>query len=313
MSSDIFEQFTNRDGKFKETLINDVQELLSLHEVAHLNVHGEDILEEALAFTTTHLVSMVPILNKSLKLQVNEALIHPVHKTIPRVVTRKYKNIYENMESYNHLLLKFSKLDFNMLQRLHQRELRELTGWWKDVDLASKLPYAREKLVESYFWILGVYFEPQYSRARKLLAKVFNMIFVNDDTYDAYATIEELELFTDAIHKWDISAMDSLPPYMRPLYQVNLNIFNEMEEELTKEGNSDRIYYGKFEMKKLLRSYYQDAKWYNAGYIPKCTEYTKNAYVSSAIMNLGTNSLVGMEGFISKDIFEWMTNEPKAV
>ncbi|KAF3629778.1 putative LOB domain-containing protein 27-like [Capsicum annuum] len=139
------------------------------------------------------------------------------------------------------------------------------------------------------------------------------MISFNDDTYDAYATIEELELFTDAIHKWDISAMDSLPPYMRPLYQVNLNIFNEMEEELAKEGNSDRIYYGKFEMKKLLRSCYQDAKWYNAGYIPKYAEYTKNAYVSSAIMNLGTNPLVGMEGFISKDIFEWMMNEPLIV
>lgn len=103
-----------------------------MYEAAHLNVHGEDILEEALAFTTTHLESMVPILNKSLKLQVNEALIHPVHKTIPRVVTRKYINIYENMESYNHLLLKFSKLDFNMLQRLHQRELREITGYTID-------------------------------------------------------------------------------------------------------------------------------------------------------------------------------------
>ncbi|MCE3215934.1 Germacrene C synthase [Datura stramonium] len=313
MSSDVFEQFTDHDGKFKKTLINDVQGLLSLYEAAHLSVHGEEILEEALAFTITHLESMVPILTKSLKVQVTEALSHPVHRTIPRVVTGKYINIYENMESHNHLLLKFAKLDFNMLQKLHHRELSELTRWWKDVDLANKLPYARDKLVESYFWTLGVYFEPQYSRARKLLVKVFNMISTNDDTYDAYATLNELVLYTDAIQKWDISAMDSLPPYMRPLYQVNLDIFSEMEEELAKEGNSERIYYGTFEMKKLLRSYFEDAKWYDAGYIPKCEEYIKNALVSSAIMTLSTNSLVGMERFIAKDIFEWVMNEPLIV
>lgn len=50
------------------------------------------------------------------------------------------------------------------------------------------------------------------------------------------------------MHRWDVSAMDSLPPYMRPFYQAILDIFNEIEEELTKEGKSDRVYYGRFEV-----------------------------------------------------------------
>lgn len=50
------------------------------------------------------------------------------------------------------------------------------------------------------------------------------------------------------MHRWDINAMDSLPPYMRPFYQAILDIFDELEEELTKEGKSDRVYYGKFEV-----------------------------------------------------------------
>lgn len=119
-----------RDEKFKKTLNNDVQALLSLYEAAQIRVRGEDILEEALTFTTTHLESMIPLLsNNPLKAQIIEALTHPIHKVIPRLGARKYIDIYENMESHNHLLLKFSKLDFNMLQKQHQRELSELTRY----------------------------------------------------------------------------------------------------------------------------------------------------------------------------------------
>nr|QBM78972.1 beta-cadinene synthase [Petunia x hybrida] len=313
ISSDVFNQFTYNDGKFKETLANDVQGLMSLYEAAHLRVHEEGNLEEALIFTTAHLESMATNLSNSLKVQVCEALSHPLRKTVPRVGARKYIYIYENIEGHNDLLLKFAKLDFNMLQKLHQRELSELTSWWKDLDLANKLPYARDKLVEGYLWVMGMYFEPRYSRARRMLVKVFKLISAYDDTYDAYATFDELVHFTDAIQRWDISAMDSLPPYMRPLYQANLDVYKEMEEELAKEGKSDRIYYGKREMKKLAKAYFKEAEWLNTGYTPKCEEYMKNALVSSTFMALATNSLVGTEEVITKDIFEWVTNEPSIV
>lgn len=166
MSSDVFKKFTNHDGKFKETLANDVQGLLSLYQATHLRVHEEEILEEALTFTITHLKSMGPKLDKSLKAQVDEALIRPIHTNVPRVVAHKYIPIYEYIESHDDLLLKFAKLDFHILQKMHQRELSELTRWWKDLDYENKYPYARDKLVECYFWATGVYFEPQYERAR---------------------------------------------------------------------------------------------------------------------------------------------------
>jgi len=120
----VFKQFTEQDGKFKETLTNDVQGLLSLYEASHLRVRDEEILEEALIFTTTHLESIVSNLsNNSLKVEVTEALKQPIRKTLPRVGARKYISIYENNDAHNHLLLKFAKLDFNLLQKFHQREL----------------------------------------------------------------------------------------------------------------------------------------------------------------------------------------------
>ncbi|XP_015078050.1 (E,E)-germacrene B synthase [Solanum pennellii] len=317
MSSDVFKQFTNQDGKFKERLTNDVQGLLSLYEASHLRVRDEEILEEALTFTTTHLESIVSNLsnnNNSLKVEVSEALSQPIRMTLPRVGARKYISIYENNDAHNHLLLKFAKLDFNMLQKFHQGELSDLTRWWKDLDFANKIPYARDRLVECYFWILGVYFEPKYSRARKMMTKVLKMTSIIDDTFDAYANFDELVTFNDAIQRWDANAIDSIPPYMRPIYQALLDIYSEMEQVLSNEGKLDRVYYAKYEMKKLVRAYFKEAQWLNDdNHIPKYEEHMENAIVSLGYMMGATNCLVGMEEFISKETFEWLMNEPVIV
>lgn len=74
--------------------------------------------------------------------------------------------------------------------------------WWKGLDFARRLPFARDRVVECFFWIVGVYFEPQYSLARKILTKVIAMTSIIDDIYDVYGTLEELELFTEAIDRF---------------------------------------------------------------------------------------------------------------
>ncbi|KAH0749008.1 hypothetical protein KY290_028240 [Solanum tuberosum] len=146
-----------------------------------------------------------------------------------------------------------------------------------------------------------------------MLTKVIQINNVIDDTFDAYATLDELVPFTDAIQRWDITAIDSLPPYMRPVYQALLDVYSEMEEILAKECKSDRIYYAKYEMKKLVGSFLREAQWLNAGYTPNCEEYMKNALVSAGYMMTATTSLVGVEEFISRETFEWLMNEPLIV
>ena len=58
--------------------------------------------------------------------------------------------------------------------------------WWKGLDFARRLPFARDRVVECFFWIVGVYFEPQYSLARKILTKVIAMTSIIDGIYDVY-------------------------------------------------------------------------------------------------------------------------------
>jgi hypothetical protein len=73
--------------------------------------------------------------------------------------------------------------------------------WWKDLNFTRELPFIRDRVIECYFWILGVYFEPEYLLARRILTKVIAMTSVIDDIYDVYGTPEELELFTQAIER----------------------------------------------------------------------------------------------------------------
>ena len=70
------------------------------------------------------------------------------------------------------------------------------------MDFARKLPFKiRDRIVELYFWIMGVYFEPKYSRGRRILTRIIALASILDDTYDSFGTFEELKVFTEAIDR----------------------------------------------------------------------------------------------------------------
>nr|WBW04459.1 terpene synthase [Ficus pandurata] len=121
VSSGIFQKYTNEQGKFNNALTSDAQGMLSLYEAAHLMVHGEPILEEALAFTTTHVKTSTTLsqLSPFRAAQVKHALTQPIWKGLQRVEARRYISMYEENPSRNEVLLYFAKLDFNILQKLH--------------------------------------------------------------------------------------------------------------------------------------------------------------------------------------------------
>lgn len=55
--------------------------------------------------------------------------------------------------------------------------------------------------MECYFWATGVYFGPQYKRARRMITKLIVIITITDDLYDAYATYDELVPYTNAVER----------------------------------------------------------------------------------------------------------------
>ncbi|KAF3674642.1 5-epi-aristolochene synthase 3 [Capsicum annuum] len=126
----------NGKGKFEESHASDVLGLLSLYEASHVKIHGEDILEDALAFSTTHLESATLYLNSPLKDQVMYSLEQSLDKGIPQIEIRFFiSSIYDKQETKNDVLLQFAKLDYNLLQMLHKQELAEVSSYKALLDL----------------------------------------------------------------------------------------------------------------------------------------------------------------------------------
>ncbi|XP_039022280.1 (+)-delta-cadinene synthase isozyme XC14-like [Hibiscus syriacus] len=314
-SCETFNKFKDDEGSFSKSLTSDVKGLLELYEAAHLLVHGEHILQEALAFTTTHLelAKATGIVEYPLSALVSNALYLPLRKALPRLEARRYISIYQEDASHDKTLLKFAELDFNLLQNLHKEELCKLSRWWKDLDFASKLPFARDRMVELYFWMLGMYFEPIYSFAREILTKVVSLISIMDDIYDSYGTFEELQLFRDAIQRWNDDCVDRLPDYMKLFYNLLLNIYKEIEEAMTKQGQPYRVQHSINKFKQLSDSYFAEAKWYNENHVPTMEEYMRVSLKSAATAPIIVTSLVGMENELTPEIFNWASDDPKII
>ncbi|XP_065871536.1 probable terpene synthase 6 isoform X1 [Euphorbia lathyris] len=194
MSCDVFRKFKSSQGKFEESLRNDVKGILSLYEATFVAVRGEDILDEALSFTRKHLETVSESENSLIsnlqKKHIKNALFCSFHQNANRVEARQYIPLYEeDDELRNETLLKFAKLDFNRLQLLYKHELGLLSRWWKELNLVENMSHIRDRIVENYFWALGSQFQPQFSLCRIITAKYTTMVTVVDDTYDSINSI----------------------------------------------------------------------------------------------------------------------------
>ncbi|KAF8026079.1 hypothetical protein BT93_F2788 [Corymbia citriodora subsp. variegata] len=314
VSSEVFNKFKDSKGNFQESLITNARGLLGLYEACHLRCHGDSILDEALLFATTHLGSLDESkVSTSLVKQVSHALKQPLRKGLPRLEARRYIPLYQEEPLHDKVLLAFAKLDFNLLQEQHQKELGNITRWWKDIDVPRKFPFARDRIVELFFWTSGVYFEPEFAMARNILTKVISLTSILDDIYDVYGTFEELALLTKAIQKWDVDAIDGLPKYMQAYYKELLQLYEYIGNEFAKKGRSYRLAYAKEVMKKLAIAYFQEAKWFHTNYIPTLEEYMTLQVITTGYGMLATTSLVGMGDVVTKHAFDWSVGDCKIV
>ncbi|XP_076910971.1 (-)-germacrene D synthase-like, partial [Bidens hawaiensis] len=316
VSSDGFNKYkVDNNGKFAESIINSVQGTHELYEAAYFRVRGEVVLDDALVFTKTHLGNIVndPQCDGILSKQIKEALERPIRKRLPRLDALRYIPFYKHNVSHNKSLLKLSKLVYNHLQSLHKKELSQLSKWWKAFDVPNNFHFTRDRLVENYFWILGVYFEPQYSRARVFLTKVIAVSTILDDTYDAYGTFEELCIFTEAVQRWSITCMDKLPDYMKLLYKSLLDVYEDMEEIMEKEGKAHHVNYAKVAMKEMIRNFMTEAKWRHEGYIPTVEEHKSVSFMSCGYKMLTIAGFVGMGDMVTDESFEWVLTNPSLI
>ncbi|KAL3831154.1 hypothetical protein ACJIZ3_019956 [Penstemon smallii] len=311
----VFVKFKGKDNKFDINLSNDIKGLLSLYEATYLMFHGEDILEEAMVFTKYYLNVALPKLDSFLQVKIKQALEQPTRRGVQRVETRNYISIYENEESKNHILLRLAKLDFNYVQNIFKKELRDLLMWWKEMDLISKLPHVRERVVECYFWAVVFNFEPMYSLSRLANAKALILLTIINDTYDHYATFQETESCTENLQRWDIKEIDDqLPEYMKIICRFFISTYEEFENEdqIKLQGRSYAVTYAREAMQQLAKGYSKKALWQLGKEVPTFEDYMSYAVINSVCYLLISSSFMGMES-ATKEYFEWLNSEPEIV
>ncbi|KAF2283045.1 hypothetical protein GH714_043064 [Hevea brasiliensis] len=167
------------------------------------------ILEEAQKFSSKNLKAYLKKENNSSTSgddaknyhlnMARHALELPLHWRMQRLDARWFIDVYENSPDMKPILLEHAKLDFNMVQAVHQQDLKHASSWWKGTGLGEKLAFVRARPMEVFLWTVGGVFEPQYGYFRRNLSQVGALITVIDDIYDVYSTLDEVELFTEAV------------------------------------------------------------------------------------------------------------------
>ncbi|KAF8701686.1 hypothetical protein HU200_033452 [Digitaria exilis] len=303
---DEFDRFKNEDGSFKSCITNDPKGLLSLYNAAHLLTHKEVVLEDAISFSRSHLESLRSSLKPPLADQVIRALEIPLPRTLKRVEAISFIPEYSSAQdqTYSPAISELAKLDFNLLQHLHQKELKEITRWWKDLSGEIGLDYVRDRIVECYFWSYTVHYEQANARARMMLAKLFLLTSLLDDTYDVHATLEEARELNKAIERWDENDVSLLPEYLKKFFVKMINNFREFEDELEPHEKYRNIYNRKG-FQTLSKCYLQEAEWFHQGYTPSFKEQMNVSVITAGGQVLSIGLLVGMGGVATKEAFEW--------
>ncbi|CAI0550279.1 unnamed protein product [Linum tenue] len=307
VSHDVFKDLVsdkNNEALLKGCGHEDVRDMLSLYDASYLAYQGEDILDKAREHATERLNTFLMEISSSngdenMEELVRHSLEVPLHRRMVMLEARWYIEAYKKKEGANMALLELAKLEFNMAQSVLQGDLKVSSRWWNNLGLAKELSFSRDRLVESFFWTVGMMFEPRFSSCRKDLTQVTSFITIIDDIYDVYGTMDELELFTDAVERWDINVMSSMPKYMKLCFLAFYNTINEMGYEALKNYGHNTIpyltkavsfsmylflnslIYLLFQWAGMLKAFLKEAKWSSKECNPPTfSEYMENAWIS---------------------------------
>ncbi|KAL0448355.1 UNVERIFIED_CONTAM: Tricyclene synthase 0e23, chloroplastic [Sesamum latifolium] len=213
VNADVFNNFKCRDGKFLEEVKQDIRGLMALYEASQLSFNGETILDEAQDFSRLHLSGYLHQNHENLcchREAIRNTVRHPQRKTIPRFSIAKSlldgdHHLLEGSKVWKKSLRELVNMDFLIAKSLHQDELLQVSN------------------------------DPRLSFQRIELTKPIAFIYLIDDIFDLYGTIQELTLFTQAINRWDDTATYMLPEYMRMSYKALVDTTNEIAHNIHKK------------------------------------------------------------------------------
>ncbi|CAL5384418.1 unnamed protein product [Camellia sinensis] len=283
--TDVFDKFKDKDGRFKTELSEDIRGLMGLYEASQLSIEGEDILDQAADFSAQQLNGWLTRLDNHHQAKViSNTLGHPQHKSLAKFMAKNFLSDYNGPNA--NVLQELAKMDFNMSPSMYQKEMLQVSKlevWWKSTGLGNELKYARNQPLKWYLWSMATLTDPSLSEQRVELTKPISLVYIIDDIFDVYGTLEQLILFTEAVNRWELAAVNELPGYMKICFKVLQDSTNEIAYGVHKKYGWNPIDSLRRTWAILCNAFLEEAKWFASGQLPKAEEYLKNGIVSSGV------------------------------
>ncbi|RDY05017.1 hypothetical protein CR513_11190, partial [Mucuna pruriens] len=309
--ADIFDKFWDNKGKLKKTFCEDIYGLIGLFEASQLSIEGEDYLHEAEDSSRQYLNTWLSRFHDHPNVKVvSDSLRYPIHKSLSRFTPTI---LQLEKTGWTSSLQELSKIDTEMVTSFHLKEIFAVSKWWKDLGLAKDLKFARDEPIKWYMWPMACLSDPQFSEARIELTKPLSLVYLIDDIFDFSGNIDELTLFTEAVKRWNMAAMEQLPDYMKGCYKALYDITNEFALKIHMKHGWNPISTLIKSWVRLLNAFLEEAKWFASGHVPKAEEYLKNAIVSTGVHMILVHSFFLLGDGITEETVTLMNEFPTVI
>lgn len=101
--------------------------MIELYDASQLRTTGEDILDEAEQFSGLVLKERMVSLNVLEAKFVRKTLERPFHKSLAIFTAQDFFRDFHGMNAWFGSINELAKLEFSLLQRLHQQEISQIS------------------------------------------------------------------------------------------------------------------------------------------------------------------------------------------
>ncbi|KAK4254031.1 hypothetical protein QN277_009463 [Acacia crassicarpa] len=230
--ADIFVNFKDKQGELKEEYREDIKGLVALYEASQLSIEGEDSLDDTGRLSRQLLETWLSKHEDHHEAQVvANALENPLHQSLSRFTNRNIilsSSVVLIRSKRRASFLELAEINFCMISHLNQNELFQVSQWWKEVEVGMEMKFGRMKAVKWYMWPMACLTDPKFSKQRIQLTKSVSLVYIIDDIFDVYGSLDDLTCFTDAVNRWDSTDTVQLPDYMKSCFNLLHNTINEL-------------------------------------------------------------------------------------
>ncbi|CAI8591199.1 unnamed protein product [Vicia faba] len=280
--------------------------MLHVFRASNLMFCGEYELEEARTFSRKILEKTVSTGKGGLFQRIEHELSFPwfarldhlehrgwIQETEANVLWKGNTSYNRVSGLYNDELLQLATLNFEFKQLIYKNELTEIKRWVEKCGM-SNMGFGREKSTYCYFAVAAsITSLPHDSYVRILVAKTAIIITVADDFFDTVGSLNELEILTEAVQRWDSRGLSS---HSKVIFDALDGLVSEASRKyLQQEGTSDDISSNFKDLwYETFLSWLIEANWSRNGHKPSidCYLETGMTSVGASLMVLSSSCFV---------------------